>query len=265
MEYSRAQIVATLGPASKDSALIEKMIEHQMDVVRLNFSWGTHEEHAGYIKTVRDAALKLGRKIPIIQDLSGPRTQEATGHHIDLSIKDLITQKDIDDLHFGLEHDVDYIAMSYVGSPEDVGELRRLIKAAGKSTPIISKIERQKAIDNIDGIIAASDAIMIARGDMGNEVPLEKIPEVEQQIIAKCKKAKKPVITATQMFLSMVENPVPTRAEITDVFFAIVNGSDAVMLSEETSKGKYPLEAVVLMERATLEAEKLCKFKVNPL
>ena len=265
MANSRAQIVATLGPASKDPAVVEQMIEHQMDVVRLNFSWGTYDEHAGYINTVRAAAEKLGRKIPIIQDLSGPRMQEKDGHHIDLSARDLITPKDIKDLNFGLEHGVDYVAMSYVGTAEDVGELRRIIRESGKETPIISKIERQKAIDNIDSIIAASDAIMIARGDMGNEVPLEKIPIVEKEIIDKCKKAGKPVITATQMFLSMVENPTPTRAEITDVYFAISNGSDAVMLSEETSRGKYPVQAVTYMEAATLEAERRCNLKVNPL
>lgn len=241
------------------------MMQHQMDVVRLNFSWGTYDEHAGYINAVREVAQKLGRKIPIIQDLSGPRLQEEKGHHIDISARDLITAKDIRDLNFGLEHEVDYIAMSYVGTADDVAELRRLIREAGKSTPIISKVERQKAIDNIDSIIDASDAIMIARGDMGNEVPLEKIPLVEKEIIMKCKAAGKPVITATQMFLSMVENPEPSRAEITDVFFAISNGSDAVMLSEETSKGKYPVEAVTFMEKATLEAEHLYKLKVNPL
>lgn len=236
-----------------------------MDVVRLNFSWGTYEEHAGYIKTVRDVAAKLGKRIPIIQDLSGPRMQQEKGHHFDPSLEELITPKDIADLKFGLEHDVDYVAMSYVGSAEDVAELKRLIKESGKETPVISKIERQKAIDAIDAIIAVSDAIMIARGDMGNEVPLEKIPVIEKEIIEKCKKAGKPVITATQMFLSMTENPEPTRAEVTDVFFAITNGSDAIMLSEETSRGKYPVEAVMIMERAALEAEKQQNIKINPL
>lgn len=265
MEYSRAQIVATLGPASRDADTIEQMAQHQMDVVRLNFSWGTHEEHAGYIKTVRDVAAKLGKRIPIIQDLSGPRMQQEKGHHFDPSLQELITPKDIADLKFGLDHDVDYVAMSYVGSANDVVELKRIIKESGKNTPVISKIERQKAIDAIDAIIAVSDAIMIARGDMGNEVPLEKIPLVEKEIIEKCKKAGKPVITATQMFLSMTDSPEPTRAEVTDVFFAITNGSDAVMLSEETSRGKYPIEAVTMMERAVLEAEKQQNLTINPL
>lgn len=265
MEYSRAQIVATLGPASRDTDTIEQMVQHQMDVVRLNFSWGTYEDHAGYIKTVRDVATKLGKRIPIIQDLSGPRMQQEKGHHFDPSLQELITPKDIADLKFGLDHDVDYIAMSYVGSANDVVELKRIIKESGKNTPVISKIERQKAIDDIDAIIVVSDAIMIARGDMGNEVPLEKIPLVEKEIIEKCKKVRKPVITATQMFLSMTDSPEPTRAEVTDVFFAITNGSDAVMLSEETSRGKYPIEAVTMMERAVLEAEKQQSLTINPL
>lgn len=265
MEHSRAQIVATLGPSSRDEGIIEQMIIHQMDVVRLNFSWGTHDDHERYIKIVRELAQKHGKEVPIIQDLSGPRVQGEKGHHIDVSMTELITPKDLDDLKFGLAHDVDYIAMSYVGKAEDVRELKRIIKDAGKDTPVISKIERQIAIDNIDSILDVSDAIMIARGDMGNEVPLEKIPMIEKTIIEKCKKAGKPVITATQMFLSMVENPEPSRAEVTDVFFAITNGSDAVMLSDETANGKYPVEAVMNMEKATLEAEKLYGLKVNPL
>lgn len=265
MEYSRAQIVATLGPSCKDPATIEQMLVRQMDVVRLNFSWGTHEDHAEYIKIVRELAQKLGRRIPIIQDLSGPRVQGDKGHHIDVSMTELITPKDLGDLKFGLEKGVDYIAMSYVGSAGDVLELKRIIKESGKETPVISKIERQVAIDNIDSILEVTDAIMIARGDMGNEVPLGKIPLVEKTIIEKCKKAGKPVITATQMFLSMTENPTPSRAEVTDVFFAITNGSDAVMLSDETANGKYPVEAVAEMEKVTLEAEKLYNLKVNPL
>jgi pyruvate kinase len=265
MEYSRAQIVATLGPSSREEGIIEQMMIHQMDVVRLNFSWGTHDDHARYIKIVRELAQKYGKKVPIIQDLSGPRIQGEKGHYIDVSMTELITPKDLDDLKFGLANDVDYIAMSYVGSAEDVMELKRHIRESGKRTPVISKIERQKAIDNIDEIIDASDAIMIARGDMGNEVLLEKIPLVEKTIIEKCKKAGKPVITATQMFLSMVENLEPSRAEVTDVFFAITNGSDAVMLSDETANGKHPVEAVMNMEKVTLEAEKLYNLKVNPL
>lgn len=265
MEHSRAQIVATLGPASRDEGTIEQMMLGQMDVVRLNFSWGTHDDHARYIKIVRELSQKLGKHVPIIQDLSGPRVQGEKGHHIDVAMTDLITPKDIDDLKFGLANDVDYIAMSYVGSAADVNELRRIIKESGKVTPIISKVERQKAIDNIDEIIEVSDAIMIARGDMGNEVSLEKIPEIEKEMIEKCKKAGKPVITATQMFLSMVENPEPSRAEVTDVFFAISNGSDAVMLSDETANGKYPVEAIKHMEKVAFEAEKLYHLKVNPL
>lgn len=265
MEHSRAQVIATLGPASRDAETIKRMIQHQMDVARLNFSWGTYAEHALYIKTVREIAQKLEKRIPIIQDLSGPRLQEKKGHGFDVSIKQTLTKKDLADLDFGLKHAVDYIALSYVGSPEDINELKRLIKESGQTTLVIAKIERKKAVDDLDGIIEVSDAIMIARGDLGHEVPLEKIPWLEEEIIQKCKKAGKPVITATQMLLSMTENPEPTKAEITDVFFAISNGSDAVMLSEETATGKYPVEAVMMMEKITLEAEKLHQFKVNRL
>ena len=265
MEYSRAQIVATLGPASKNKETIELMMQHQMDVVRLNFSWGTYEEHASYIKIVREVSEKLKKRVPIIQDLSGPRLQQEKGHHFDLSKKEILTKKDLENLNFGLEHSVDYIAMSYVGGPEDIRELKRIIKESGKQTLVIAKIERKKALDKLDEIIDISDAIMIARGDLGNEVPLEKIPLIEEEIIKKCKKVGKPVITATQMFLSMTENPEPTRAEITDVFFAITNGSDAVMLSEETATGKYPVEAIIMMEKITLEAEKLYNLNINPL
>jgi len=255
MSHSHAQIVATLGPASKNRNIIERMINHQMDVVRLNFSWGTYEEHARYIKTVHDVAQTLNKTIPIIQDLSGPRIQQEDGHHFDTSETSVITEKDKKDLAFGLEQAVDYVALSYVGSADDVRELKQLITDEGKQTPVIAKIERAEALKNLTGIVSEADAIMVARGDLGNTIPLEKIPWVEKEIITSCKKAGKPVITATQMLLSMTENPSPTRAEVTDVFFAIMNGSDAVMLSEESASGKYPVESVAMMERIVQEAE----------
>jgi pyruvate kinase len=130
------------------------------------------------------------------------------------------------------------------------------MKKLGKILPIISKIERKIAYENLDEIIDVSDAIMIARGDLGNEVPLEKIPFIEKNIIVKCKEKGKPVIVATQMLLSMTQNPTPTRAEVTDVAYAIINGADAVMLSEESASGKYPVEAVIMMEKIISESEK---------
>ncbi len=253
---SKAQIVATIGPATKDKEIIKEMIQHNMDVVRLNFSWGTYEEHANYIKNVREAATEAGKKIPIIQDLSGPRVQEKTGHEFKDGAVEIITEKDLADLRFGIEQNVDYVAMSFVGEAEDIVKLRAKMQEFGKVISIIAKIERKVALDNIDKIIKVADAVMIARGDLGNEVPLEQIPFIEKEIIEKCKKAGKPVIVATQMMLSMTENPLPTRAEVTDITYAIINGADAVMLSEESASGKYPLEAVEIMEKSILEAEK---------
>lgn len=258
--------MATIGPASKDKEILKQMISHQMDVARLNFSWGSHSDHIEYITNIRAAAQEAGRHIPIIQDLSGPRMQKERGHEINPAATKIITPKDLDDLKFGLEQKLDYVALSYVGSKDDVLELKNEIKKLGGKTPVIAKIERQLALDNLDGIIRAADAIMIARGDLGNEIPLEKIPFVEWDILRRCKDAVKPVITATQMMLSMTENPLPTRAEVTDVAFAIVNGSDAVMLSEETASGHHPVETVAMMEKIVSEAEKyLSHAYLSPL
>lgn len=253
---SKAQIVATIGPSTRDRKILKDLMQHQMDVARLNFSWGTHEEHKEYIKNIREISAELSKHIPIIQDLSGPRVQEKKGHEFKEGAVDIITEKDLFDLKFGLENGVDYIAMSFVGEAKDVEKLREEMKKLGKVIPIISKIERKVALENIDEIINVTDAIMIARGDLGNEVPLEEIPFIEKDIITKCKAAKKPVIVATQMMLSMVLNSTPTRAEITDIAYAILSGADAVMLSEESANGKYPLEAVSMMEREIIESEK---------
>ena len=156
--------------------------------------------------------------------------------------------------------------MSYVGTAKDVNYLRQKMTAFGPVKPIIAKIEREIAVKNLDSIIKAADAIMIARGDLANEIPIEEIPFIEKKILEKCKKIGKPVITATQMMLSMVSNPLPTRAEATDVAYAIVNGSDGVMLSEETAIGKYPVETIIIMEKIVRAAEKhLGKFIINKL
>ncbi len=166
-----------------------------------------------------------------------------------------VTAKDRDDLKVGIKAGVDYVALSFVRSADDINSLRRLIRRAGADIPIIAKIETTQALKNIDAIIQASDGVMVARGDLGVEVPLEKIPEVQKAIILKANLLARPVITATQMLRSMVENNRPTRAEVTDVANAIYDGTDAVMLSEETAVGKYPVEAVEYMERIAQEAE----------
>lgn len=256
MKNSKSQIVATIGPASKEKEIIKEMIQHHMDVARLNFSWGTYAEHEQYIKNIRESAKEVERIIPIIQDLSGPRVQTGAEHGFNQTAIEVITEKDLKDLDFGISMNVDYVAMSFVGSAKDVLKLRDEMKKRGKLIPIIAKIERKMALDNLSEIIKEADGIMIARGDLGNEIPIEEIPFVEKEIIEKCKKAHKPVIVATQMLLSMTQNPNPTRAEVTDVAYAIINGADAVMLSEESASGKYPLEAVQIMERIIAESER---------
>lgn len=263
---SKIQIVATIGPATKEKEMIKKLIEHHLDVVRLNFSWGTHAEHFEYIKNIREISKELDIRIPIIQDLSGPRMQNTDGHQFNQESLEIITEKDLKDLEFGIKNGVDYVAMSYVSSGRDVQRLRDEMEKLGKIVPIIAKIERQVALVNIDSIIENAEAIMIARGDLGNDVLVEKIPFIEKDIIAKCKQKGKPVIVATQVLLSMTEKSTPTRAEMTDIAYAVMSGADALMLSEETASGKYPLEAVEMMERGLKEAEEhLVDMVINNL
>jgi pyruvate kinase len=230
------------------------MIDAGVDIIRLNFSHGAYDEHAAFIRTVREEASRMGRRIPIIQDLSGPRGKTTEGHAFDDS-KAEITEKDLADLDFGIKQQVDYIAQSYVGTADDVRAMRAEVMEREARIPIIAKIERVIAVQHIDAIIAEADAIMVARGDLGNEEPLGEIPFVERDIIAKCNAAGKSVIVATQMLYSMIEHPEPTRAEVTDEAFAIISGADAVMLSDETARGKYPVEAVRAMETIALRAE----------
>ena len=158
-----------------------------------------------------------------------------------------LTEKDLEDLEFGLANDVDWIALSFVRSAEDITDLRERIKKAGKDCKIVAKIEKPEALENIDAIIEATDAIMVARGDLGVEVPMEIVPIWQKKMVEKCKLACKPVIIATQMMESMIQNPRPTRAETNDVANAVLDGADAVMLSAETASGKYPINAVKAM------------------
>ncbi len=253
---STTTVIATIGPVSNSKEIMTEMVNHHMDMARLNFSWGTYDWHAEIIKNIREISKEKNISIPIIQDLSGPRVQEGSEHHFGgKEDEEVITEKDIKDLSFGIEQKVDYVALSFVGSASDVIKLRELIKEKGGEQKIISKIERKIAVENLDEIINESDAIMVARGDLGNEFPIEEIPFIQHYIITKCKDANKMVIVATQMLLSMVESPTPTRAEVSDVAYAILDGADGVMLSEESAKGKYPVEAVSMMERISLVAE----------
>lgn len=224
------------------------MVAAGLDVVRLNFAWGGLDERAQQVAMIREVAASVGKKIPIIQDLPGPRVQETVGHTYDQAGAAL-TEQDKKSIEFGAAQQLEYLALSFVGSATDVVLCRRIVAEAGGSQKIIAKIERKVALEHIDAIIAASDAIMIARGDLGNEVPLEEIPFIEADILARTRTAGKPVITATQMLFSMIDHPTPSRAEVTDVEYAVAHGSDVVMLSDETAVGKYPVEAVEAMRR----------------
>ncbi|MEY2664389.1 MAG: hypothetical protein RIT04_197 [Candidatus Parcubacteria bacterium] len=258
----RSQIIATIGPASSSIETLEKMIDAGMDIARLNFSWGTHDEHRALISNIRAAATKKGVHIPIIQDLSGPRVQHSQGHAFNEHFSEskhahgVLTEKDLRDLDFGASQNIEYVALSYVGSANDVAHLRAQMKIRDYNARIIAKIERADALKHIKSIISASDAVMVARGDLGNEVPLEQIPYIQLDIIRTANRKRRPAITATQMMLSMKENPLPTRAEVTDVAYAILDGSDAVMLSEESAQGKYPSETIAMMDRIIVEAER---------
>lgn len=168
-----------------------------------------------------------------------------------------ITKKDLEDIKFGLSSDVDYIGLSFVRSPDDVARVKKFIRKAGKDTPVIAKIEKHEALAMLDEIISEADGVMVARGDLGVELPLEKVPEHQKNIIRKCARKMKPVITATQMLESMVNSSRPTRAEVSDVANAILDGTDALMLSAETSVGKYPVEAVRTMAKIAVNTEEM--------
>ena len=336
--YGKTKIVCTLGPSSSTVDVIEKMIRAGMDVVRLNFSHSTHEEHRAAMKAVREAAERAGEPIAILQDLQGPKIRtgklaspevrlvdgakfiitinEIAGNKERVSTtyqnlpKDVkpgdtilmddgllqlkvlsstatdvvtevvhggilkehkginlpgvsvsapsLTDKDVEDLEFGIANDIDYIALSFVRTGDDIRRLREFIIAKidkGKKLPIIAKIEKREALDNIDEIIREADAIMVARGDLGVECATEDVPIAQKMICKKANAAGKPVIIATQMLESMIENPRPTRAEANDVANGVLDGADAVMLSGETSVGKYVVEVVRTMDLIIRRAE----------
>ena len=171
----KTQIVATIGPATKDKEMIKSMIESGMRVARLNFSWGTYDEHKSYIENVRSVASELGVSIPIIQDLSGPRIQKGDGHGFDQASISPLTEKDLEDLAFGIKQGVEYVALSYVGDASHIKLLRSHMEKLGKVVPIIAKIERAQALENIDAIVDEAQAIMVARGDLGVELPFVQL------------------------------------------------------------------------------------------
>jgi pyruvate kinase len=340
----RAKIVCTLGPSSTSYDQIKALAIAGMDVARLNFSHGTHDEHFERLTQVRSISRELNKPISVLLDLQGPKIRVQTfengstvlkkgdpfvlttrniqgnQHEVSVSYKsfnkdvragdtvllddgliklkvqeisgpdvncevvfggelsdkkglnipgnilsvEALTEKDRKDLEFGLEHGVDYIALSFVQKPGDVNTLKQLIHNAGHDIPVVAKIEKPQAVESIDEIIQVTDVIMVARGDLGVEVSAEEVPPIQKQIIRQCNRNGVPVITATQMLDSMIHNPRPTRAEASDVANAILDGTDAVMLSGETASGRFPVESVATMHRIVSLIEENTSFNWEP-
>jgi len=324
--FNKTKIVATVGPASNTYERLGMLIREGVDVFRLNFSHGAHDEHLSVINTVRRLNKDLRTNVGLLQDLQGPKIRlgEVEGGQVEIKPGDKITivagekeistatrlatiylglprdvkpgdsillddgklelrvlatdrekeveceviyggivkprkginlpdsevsapsmtEKDIEDLKFGLENDVDWIALSFARRADDIRFIKNIIAEAGKTTRVVAKIETPDGLRNIDEIIALTDAVMVARGDLGVEVKMEEVPMAQKMIIEKCNKAGKPVIVATQMMESMITAPRPTRAETSDVANAVIDGADAVMLSAETAVGQYPAEVI---------------------
>jgi pyruvate kinase len=332
----RTKIVCTIGPATSSEEQLRALIRTGMNVARLNFSHGSHEEHRGVIERVRRIADEELVAVGILQDLAGPKVRvgdfsegavelahgapftltardvPGSQREVSVSYRDLpgevspgdtllladgsiqlrvervagedvqctvvvggllssrkgvnvpsglyglpiLREKDLEDLAFGVAQGVDFIGLSFVRTAGDVRTARQEIRQCGGDVPVIAKIETQAALVNFDAILAETDGIMIARGDLSIETPFARVPSVQKELIAKANRQAKPVITATQMLFSMVEAPHPTRAEVTDVANAVMDGSDAVMLSDETTVGKHPVRAVATMASIALETER---------
>ena len=238
------KIVCTLGPASNSPEIIGKMLQSGMDVARLNLSYGTLEEHRQTVAIVRSVSQKMELPTAILLDCPGRKrrtgdTKAVFGDH----------------LQFARDNLIDFIALSFITSTEQVEEVKSLLKEMNVGIPIITKIEKGEALAVSGSIIDVSDGVMVARGDLGLQISIEKVPLAQKKIIREANQRGKPVITATEMLESMVKSATPTRAEATDVANAVLDGTDAVMLSEETSIGKYPVEAVEMMVKIILEAE----------
>lgn len=337
----KTKIVSTIGPASNSRETIRELIKAGVNVVRLNFSHGTHEDHKKTYDIVREEARSLGAHIAVFVDLCGPKvrigpvsngevflqsgetielkylgaqkgtpegdervlyieafdptevlkeghkalladgrilltTERVTSESVSCKIISggklrsrsgisvpestlnlpVVTEKDKLDLRWAIDNNVDYIALSFVGSVKDIQDARSIMNDMGKQLPIISKIERAGSLDDISGIVESSNAVMVARGDLGLELPLERVPAAQRIIINEANLSGVPVITATQMLMSMVNEIRPTRAEVSDVYSAVRDGTDAVMLSDETAIGKHPVESVKVLSSILLEAEK---------
>ena len=339
----RTKIVATLGPASIEKEVIKQLIEAGANVLRLNFSHGTHEDHQERINTIREISKEHDYHVAMLQDLQGPKiriglmkdggveitdgqqlvitTEEIEGDNQkvstvyteivnDVSAGDTIliddgnielktisvkgnevvtevvhggvlksrkginlpdtnvsapslTEKDLRDLEFGLSQDLDWIALSFVRKADDIRQIKKIIADKGSSAKVVAKIEKPEALRNIDEIIEVTDAIMVARGDLGVEIPMHEVPLWQKKLVKKCNQAAKPVIIATQMMESMIENPRPTRAETNDVANAVLDGADALMLSAESAAGKFPVKAVQKMTETIKAVESTAESIYN--
>lgn len=243
------QIVATVGPSSHTVDLMVALIEAGVDIFRINLSWEKAPEFRVTVGMIRSAMARAGRTVEVLADLPGPRIQQGATHTYHKDEVSCLTDHDKELITVGIELGIEYFALSFVGSASDITDCRTYIAGQGGMQRIVAKIERAVAVAQIHEIVAVSDLIMVARGDLGNEVALEEIPFVQADIITVAQESRIPVIVATQMMLSMTEHPVPTRAEVTDVATAVLEGAFAVMLSEESASGKHPVEAVQMMRR----------------
>lgn len=240
----RVKIVCTLGPASKSAEIIEAMLRAGMDIARFNLAHGTLAEHSRVIAEVRQLSQKLRLTTGILVDLPGLKRgygsmREVFGEH----------------LRFAQLQDATFIALSFISSAEQVVEVKELLRERRADIPVVVKIEQAQALEQIDAILEVCEGIMVARGDLGMQIKIEKVPLAQKQLVKKANHLGKPAIVATEMLESMVESPTPTRAEATDVANAVLDGTDALMLSEETAIGKYPIQAPETMGRIALEAE----------
>ena len=238
------KIVCTLGPASSSPEIIERMLKAGMDIARLNLAYGTLEEHSRLVSQIRSLTQKLKRPTGILLDLPGLKScvgdvEAVFGKH----------------LRFAHSEGVDFIALSFISTPRQAKEVKAMLKQMNTDIPVIVKIERAEALEASAAILEIGEGIMVARGDLALEISIEKVPVAQKQLIKEANRYGKPVITATQMLESMVQSASPTRAEATDVANAILDGTDALMLSEETATGSYPVEAIEMMSRIALETE----------
>ena len=242
--FRHVKIVCTLGPASSSPETIQEMLNAGMDIARLNLSYGTIEEHSRLISEVRLLSRNLGMAAGVLLDLPGSKRRAG-------STKSVFGQH----MEFALSQKADFIALSFITSAREVEEVRELLKEAHSDIAVIAKIERGQALEQSSAILEVCEGLMVARGDLALEISTEKVPMAQKYLIKEANRRGKPVITATQMLESMVRSVIPTRAEATDVANAVLDGSDALMLSEETAIGKHPVEAIKMMVRIALEAE----------